>query len=50
MGTIVVNRELVDWVREGVPLGGGAEVPWVPARGNVRDASDEQPVETESAG
>ena len=31
-GTIVVNREHVDWVREGLPLAGGAEVPWVPAR------------------
>jgi hypothetical protein len=31
-GTIVVNREHVDWVREGLPLPGGAEVPWVPAR------------------
>jgi hypothetical protein len=48
MGTIVVNRELVDWVREGVPLAGGAEVPWVPARRPVRDEIDE-PVEAESA-
>ena len=31
-GTIVVNREHVDWVREGVPLRDGAEIPWVPAR------------------
>jgi hypothetical protein len=31
-GTIVVNRELVDWVREGVPLPDGAEIPWVPTR------------------
>ena len=31
-GTIVVNREHVDWVREGVPLPDGAEIPWVPAR------------------
>jgi len=37
-GTIVVNRELVDWVREGVPLPDGAEVPWVPARRGVGDA------------
>jgi hypothetical protein len=31
-GTIVVNREHVDWVREGVPLADGAEIPWVPTR------------------
>jgi hypothetical protein len=49
IGTIVVNRELVDWVREGVPLAGGAEVPWVPARRRARDEADEHPVETESA-
>jgi len=48
IGTIVVNRELVDWVREGVPLAGGAEVPWVPARRSARDEI-EHPVETESA-
>lgn len=48
MGTIVVNRELVDWVREGVPLAGGAEVPWVPGRRPIRDETDES-VEAESA-
>ena len=48
IGTIVVNRELVDWVREGVPLAGGAEVPWVPARRGADDEADE-PVEAESA-
>lgn len=31
-GTIVVNRELVDWVREGNPRADGADVPWVPNR------------------
>src|SRR5437773_1293563 len=31
-GTIVVNRELVDWVRAGVPLPDGGEIPWVPTR------------------
>lgn len=31
-GTIVVNRELVDWVREGEPRADGADVPWVPNR------------------
>lgn len=36
-GTIVVNREHVDWVRQGLPLPGGAEVPWVPARRIVAD-------------
>lgn len=49
IGTIVVNRELVDWVREGVPLAGGAEVPWVPARRPLPDEVDDQPVEAESA-
>lgn len=49
IGTIVVNRELVDWVREGVPLAGGAEVPWVPARRPARDEVEEHPVEAESA-
>jgi hypothetical protein len=49
IGTIVVNRELVDWVREGVPLAGGAEVPWVPARRPARDEADDRPVEAESA-
>jgi hypothetical protein len=31
-GTIVVNRELVDWVREGDPKVDGSDVPWVPGR------------------
>jgi hypothetical protein len=39
-GTIVVNREHVDWVREGWPQPDGAEVPWVPAR---RVPHDEAP-------
>jgi len=38
-GTIVVNRELVDWVREGEPHGDGSDVPWVPGRrGSLDDA------------
>jgi hypothetical protein len=45
-GTIVVNRELVDWVREGVPRDDGADVPWVPGR---RPTTDEVQ-ETETAG
>ena len=36
-GTIVVNREHVDWVREGLPQPDGAEVPWVPARRVVHE-------------
>jgi hypothetical protein len=36
-GTIVVNREHVDWVREGWPQPDGAEVPWVPARRVVHE-------------
>jgi len=39
-GTIVVNREHVDWVREGRPQPDGGEVPWVPAR---RVTHDEAP-------
>jgi hypothetical protein len=46
-GTIVVNREHVDWVREGVPLPGGAEIPWVPTRRH-REAI-EDPVEVRFA-
>ena len=42
-GTIVVNREHVDWVREGWPQPDGAEVPWVPAR---RPGHDEAPPQT----
>jgi hypothetical protein len=45
-GTIVVNRELVDWIREGVPRRDGADVPWVPGRGHHRDDG----VEDEAAG
>jgi hypothetical protein len=44
-GTIVVNRELVDWVREGHPHGDGTEVPWVPSRRGRDDDAD-----TEAAG
>lgn len=40
-GTIVVNRELVDWVREGEPRGDGSDVPWVPGRRGGDDAADE---------
>lgn len=44
-GTIVVNRELVDWVREGEPRGDGSDVPWVPSRRGILDE-----VEAEVAG
>jgi hypothetical protein len=44
-GTIVVNRELVDWVREGAPRPDGAEVPWVPSR-----SGGDEPIEDEAAG
>jgi hypothetical protein len=44
-GTIVVNRELVDWVREGAPRPDGAEVPWVPGRTGRHD----EPGEDEAA-
>jgi len=47
-GTIVVNREHVDWVRKGVPMPDGAEIPWVPMRRPPRDAADE-PAEVEAA-
>jgi hypothetical protein len=46
-GTIVVNREHVDWVREGVPLPDGAEIPWVPTR---RAHPDDLAAEAETAG
>ncbi len=46
-GTIVVNREHVDWVREGVPLPDGAEIPWVPTR---RPHPGELATEAETAG
>ena len=36
-GTIVVNRELVDWVREGEPKLDGSDVPWVPGRPTIVD-------------
>ena len=36
-GTIVVNRELVDWVREGEPKVDGSDVPWVPGRPAIVD-------------
>lgn len=36
-GTIVVNRELVDWVREGEPKVDGSDVPWVPGRPAILD-------------
>jgi hypothetical protein len=36
-GTIVVNRELVDWVREGEPKVDGSDVPLVPGRQAIRD-------------
>jgi hypothetical protein len=36
-GTIVVNRELVDWVREGDPKVDGSDVPWVPGRPAIVD-------------
>lgn len=36
-GTIVVNRELVDWVREGEPKLDGSDVPWVPGRPVILD-------------
>jgi hypothetical protein len=36
IGTIVVNRELVDWVREGEPKLDGSDVPWVPGRPAIR--------------
>ena len=45
-GTIVVNREHVDWVREGLPLPDGAEIPWVP----TRRAQPEPVREVDSAG
>jgi hypothetical protein len=45
-GTIVVNRELVDWVREGEPRRDGADVPWVPSRRGHPDDS----IEDEAAG
>ncbi len=44
-GTIVVNRELVDWVREGEPKLDGSDVPWVPGRQPMPDA-----IEAEAAG
>jgi len=37
IGTIVVNRELVDWVREGEPRVDGSDVPWVPGRPTILD-------------
>ncbi len=49
-GTIVVNREHVDWVREGLPLPGGAEVPWVPARRPVADEAGSQVIEARATG
>jgi hypothetical protein len=48
-GTIVVNREHVDWVRMGVPLADGAEVPWVPTRHTRRDEDHEVPGTAETA-
>jgi hypothetical protein len=36
-GTIVVNRELVDWVREGDPKVDGSDVPWGPGRPAIVD-------------
>ena len=49
-GTIVVNREHVDWVRIGVPLPDGAEVPWVPTRRGGRDGHTRTPGAAETAG
>jgi hypothetical protein len=49
-GTIVVNREHVDWVREGWPLPGGAEVPWVPARRVVAEEVGPSMAEARTAG
>ena len=49
-GPIVVNREHVDWVREGLPLPGGAEVPWVPARRVVAEEIGPQLVEARATG
>jgi hypothetical protein len=48
-GTIVVNREHVDWVREGWPQPGGAEVPWVPARRVIPDEIGPQVLEARAA-
>ncbi len=39
-GTIVVNRELVVWVREGEPKLDGSDVPWVPGRRAAPDTSE----------
>jgi hypothetical protein len=50
-GTIVVNREHVDWVREGVPLADGAEIPWVPTRRvHPDDLATDDLVEADTAG